>query len=313
MQIKTEAKIGIIVAATILLVFWGINYLKGRNILKRTDVYHAVFQDVQGLDVSSPVNFRGYKIGMVTDIDFPRKEMDKVIVSFTVDHSVDVPNGSIVELYSADLLGTKALRIFPASGSDQHQYGDTLISKHSTDLISSLGNEILPLTGKLDSAVSNLNTLLGNVNNNLDQETMDHFKKTMENLEISSEMIRNQLKTGELKKSLSALEEFMQTLDDNRSKLDNIFSNLEAITDSVAKANISEMIKAVNMTFSETGTLIESINQGEGSIGQLAVNDSLYMNLNLAVESLNRLLTDLNENPHRYVRFSVFGGKNKKE
>ncbi|MCF8392028.1 MAG: MlaD family protein, partial [Bacteroidales bacterium] len=109
MKIKTEVRIGIIVLTTFLVVYWGINYLKGRNLLKKTDVYYAVFNNVQGLDLSSGVLLNGYKVGLISGIDFQKESLNNINVSFTVNHNFDIPKGSVVELISPDLLGSKAL------------------------------------------------------------------------------------------------------------------------------------------------------------------------------------------------------------
>ena len=113
LKLKTEAKIGIIVLITIALVIWGINYLKGKNVLKRSDVFYAVYDDIQGIDVSAPVLISGYKVGLINTIEFKKGSLDKIIIGFTVDHQFDIPKNSVVELHSADLLGTMALRIIP--------------------------------------------------------------------------------------------------------------------------------------------------------------------------------------------------------
>lgn len=100
-------------------------------------------------------------------------------------------------------------------------------------------------------------------------------------------------------------------LSDNRQKLDTVFSNIESISDSVAKANVSELINSIQETFAESSDLLAKINEGEGSLGLLASSDSLYININSTIQSLDVLLNDLNENPKKYVHFSLFGGKNR--
>jgi len=102
-------------------------------------------------------------------------------------------------------------------------------------------------------------------------------------------------------------------LDSNKDKLSSAFANIESITDSVASANLTQTISNINATFAQTQILLEKINSGEGSIGLLATNDSLYNNLVSASGNLSNLLEDMNQHPKRYVHFSIFGKKDKKE
>lgn len=309
MRIKTEAKIGLIVAATLLLVYWGINYLKGRNVLKRTDVYYTVFQDIKGLDISAPVILNGYKVGLVTDIDFAKKSLENIVVSFAVEQNIKLPKGSLVELTSTDALGSKALNLNISNNSAFFQYGDTLKSAYVPDLMSTISKEI----GLLDSTIREIKKTITSVNLFLDENTINDLKYTVEKLKSSSNLIENQLKGGDLSKSFNQLELFISNLNANSEKINSIFANLENVTDSLAKANISRMIETTNESLSQANLLLSGINEGKGSLGLLATNDSLFINVNKSIESLDILLKDLNQNPHRYVRFSVFGGKDKKE
>lgn len=310
LKIKTEAKIGIIVLITIALVIWGINFLKGKNILKRSDVYYAVYQDIQGIDVSAPVVISGYQVGLINSIEFVKGELDKLIIAFTVDQKYAIPENSIVELYSSDLLGSKALRIIPSKEKTYHSYGDTLISATEKDMITQLSEGFLPLKDKAESAITELDSLVASINYILDIETSENLQAAIKNLKsVSSSLAREMASGGELHNTFKSLNEFTMMLSDNRQKLDTVFSNLETISDSIARSNVAEMLVSINSTFYQSSILLKNINEGEGSLGLLAANDSLYRNLNSSIQSLDVLLKDLNENPKKYVHFSIFGGK----
>jgi len=313
-NIKTEAKIGIIVLATLALVIWGINFLKGKNILNRTDVYYGVYQDIQGIDVSSPVLINGYKVGMVSKVSFAKGELDKLIIAFTVDDKYQIPENSVVELHSADLLGTMALRIIPSEQDNYHEYGDTLITSTEKDMFASITEQILPLKTRAESAIEEVDSLISSLNYVLDKETSHDLKNAIANLNNVSKKLEGQLsQNGDLNKTFHSLNLIAKKLSDNRSKLDTIFTNFQSISDSVAKARVADMINSINKTFNESSIFLERINKGEGSLGLLSTNDSLYNNLNASITSLDILLQDLNENPKRYVHFSIFGRKNKNE
>lgn len=311
MKIKTEAKIGFIVLTTILLVYWGINYLKGSNILKNTNGFYAVYNDVQGLSPTAPVLLNGFKIGIVSDIYLEESSLSDIIVSFTIEHKYNIPSGSTIELFSADMLGTKALQILPSSNSEYHEYGDTMISSIKLDLISSLTEEIMPLKITAENVLMHIDSVVSSLDIILNEDTRVNIQESIANFKSSSEALDKQLNSEDLERMMHSLAEFSKTLDKNKESLDTILDNMKNISDSIASANIQELLISVNNTFRNTNELLETINKGEGSIGQFAQNDSLYNNLNASLESLDLLLEDLKENPKRYVQFSIFGGKDK--
>ena len=127
------------------LSFWGINYLKGRNVLKRSDVYYTVFSDVAGLENSASIYINGFKIGLINDIHFEKGNLKEIVVSFAVHHDFDIPEGSVAELFNTSLIGSKAIRIVPSIIEYLLHYGDTLPSQIEADMLSSIQDQITPL------------------------------------------------------------------------------------------------------------------------------------------------------------------------
>ena len=310
MKIKSEIKIGFIVLATILLVIWGINYLKGKNVLKRTDVYYVVFQDISGLKQSGSVYIHGMKVGLINNISFNTEGFDRIEVAFGVNKDIKIPKNSTIELYSSDLMGNKALRIIPSDSKDLANLGDTLIGSVEMDLFAGIQAKLAPLTEKAADAIESLDSLMISFNEILDPETQKKLRSSISNLEETTGSLASQLsKDGKLNQTLINLEGFSKTLNENKTKLSSIFANMENITDSIAKSNLKSALLNMNKTFDQTQLLLSRINEGEGTLGLLTTNDSLYNNLKDASANLSILLNDLNENPKRYVHFSIFGKK----
>jgi phospholipid/cholesterol/gamma-HCH transport system substrate-binding protein len=314
MRFKTEAKIGIIVLSTIAVVIWGINFLKGRNILKRTDVYYAVYEDVAGLKMSGSVILSGFKVGVINTIEFHKEHLDKVIVAFVINGPYEIPKNSIAQIYNSDIMGTKVIRIIPSAEKEFYNYGDTLPTSIDPDLITKIQDQISPLVSSTNNAMLGIDTLLTSINQVLDPATRKKVQSALINLESTSESLSRQLSPGgNLDKTFSSLKAFTMMLDSNKEKLSAAFANLENITDSVANSNLTQAISNINATFGQSQILLKKINNGEGSLGLLATNDSLYTNLVSAGANLSILLEDMNQHPKRYVHFSVFGKKEKKE
>jgi len=314
MKIKTEVKIGVIVLSTIALVIWGINYLKGQNVLKRTDVYYAVYDDVAGLKMSGSVVLSGCKVGLVNSIGFMDSKLDKVIVGFYVNSEFKLPKNSIAQIYSSDLLGTKVIKIIPSDEKEYAQIGDTLLGNIDSDMMAKLQEQITPLVETSTNAILGIDTLVTSINQVLDPVTQQKLKEALISLESTTTSISRQLSPGgNLDKTFNSLQAFTKMLDANKDKLSSAFANLESITDSVASANLTQTLDNINATFAQSQILLEKINKGEGSIGLLATNDSLYNNLVSASGNLAALLEDMNQHPKRYVHFSIFGKKDVKE
>jgi phospholipid/cholesterol/gamma-HCH transport system substrate-binding protein len=312
MKIKTEIRIGFIVLATIALVIWGINYLKGKNVLKRTDVYYAVFDDISGLKLSGSIFIMGMKVGVINNIDFNENNYDKIIVALAVNKGITIPKNSTIELFSSDIMGNKALRILPSGEKENAKYGDTLVSSVQLDLVAGLQSELIPFKEKAEHAIVSLDSLVNTFKNIMDPVTQKKLQQSIGSLNESTGSLAKQLAPGgSLQQTINSLMAFSKTLSDNKEKLKNVFTNLEEITDSVASSNLKSAILNMNKTFEQTQILLSGINSGKGSLGLLATNDSLYHNLESASNNLSVLLEDLNKNPKRYVHFSIFGKKDK--
>jgi phospholipid/cholesterol/gamma-HCH transport system substrate-binding protein len=314
MKFKTEAKIGIIVLSTIALVIWGINFLKGRNVIKRSDVYYAIFNDVAGLKMSGSVTLSGFKVGMINSIDFMEGRLDQLVVGFVINSSYEIPRNSIAQIYNNDILGSKVIRIIPSHEKEFCQYGDTLLGSIDPDMISKIQDQINPLVETTNNAILSIDTLITSINQVLDPITQKKLQSAIINLESTTASISKQLSPGgKLDKTFTSLQAFTFMLDNNKDKLSNAFANLENITDSIANANLAQTISNINATFTQSQILLGKINNGEGSVGLLATNDSLYNNLVTASGNLSILLEDMKLHPKSYIHFSVFGKKGKKE
>jgi len=116
-----------------------------------------------------------------------------------------------------------------------------------------------------------------------------------------------------LGKILTDVEGFTTTLDENKDEIDNLLNNLSTFSDSLVAAELASTINNANKTFAELAEAMEKINNGEGTIGKMFENDSVYDNLEAATRHLDSLFIDIKANPNRYVHVSVFGRKDKKD
>jgi phospholipid/cholesterol/gamma-HCH transport system substrate-binding protein len=241
-------------------------------------------------------------------------------VKFLLTEDVQIPPRSIAKAISSDLLGSKAVEIIYSNSSEYAQNGDTLISEVEESLKSSVDKRIAPLQAKAENLISSIDSVMTVVNSVLNTKTRENLDKSFESvrkailtLEQTAYKLDDLVGSEKTKISsiLSHLNGITSNLDKNGEKIDNIISNLSNMTDSLAKAQLKEAINNADKSMKELNVLLAGINQGQGTLGKLAKNDTLYYNLNRSTEDLDKLLKDLRYNPERYIHFSVFGRKDK--
>ncbi|HJZ39360.1 MAG TPA: MlaD family protein [Bacteroidales bacterium] len=309
MKITREFKIGIVAVIAIVLTIWGINFLKGINVLKPTDKYYAVYNNVKGLIESAVVYLNGYKVGNVTGIAFDRNNMNKIVVQISLHQKLKLPRNTALVIRSASLIsGTKDLDLVPGNEPGFHESGDTLVSLLQVELT----DYIDPIRHQVESLVTSMDTLMVSLNGLMDEKTRANMQGAIANLNGALGSLRLSLQsTGSLSESMDNLASFTGNLEKNNERISAILENFGAISDTLKQADLKALINNADVTFAKTAELFDQINKGNGTAGQLITNDSLYNNLNSALASLDSLLTDLREHPKRYVHLSVFGKKDK--
>jgi phospholipid/cholesterol/gamma-HCH transport system substrate-binding protein len=320
-KISKEFKIGIVVVLAIAAFIWGLNFLKGSNLFSHKYYLYAVYPKIDGLIEANPLLVNGYKIGQVNKISLVQKNGGyQVLVKFLLTEDVQIPKGSVAKAVSSDLLGSKAVELVYSTNSDLMNSGDTLKSEVEESLKASVDKRIAPLQAKAENLISSIDSVMTVVNSVLNKKTRDNLDKSFESvrkailsLEQTAYKLDDLIGSEKVKISsiLSHLNGITANLDKNGQKIDNILTNFSNLSDTLAKAQLKDAIANADKSLIELNTLLSKINQGQGTLGKLAKNDSLYTNLNKSSEDLDKLLKDLRVNPERYIHFSVFGRKDK--
>jgi len=321
-KLSKEFKIGIVVVCAIAAFVWGINFLKGYNLFTNKYYLYALYPRIENLIPASPLLINGYKVGQVSTITLVRADTSmKVLVKFILTEDVDIPKGSTARSISSDLLGSKAVEIIFSKSKEFVKSGDTLVAENETGFKESFSKQFAPLQAKAENLISSIDTVMAVVNSVLNKKTRDNIDKSFESvrkaifsLEQTAYKLDNLIGSEKLKISsiLSNLNQITTNLRANGQKIDNILGNVSTLSDSLAKANLKSAVDNADKSLKELNMLLARINEGKGTLGKLAKNDSLYDNLNKSAANLDKLLYDLRANPGRYVHLSVFGRKEKK-
>lgn len=321
MKIRKEVKIGAIMIIAIALLFWGANYLKGINLLEKNKRFFAIYERVDGLGSSNPVVINGYKVGQVEEISFLPDNSGRLLVKFSVtEENFRISKDTRAKIISSDLLGSKSIELQLGTSNEELQNLDTLESDVEASLTEAVNQQIAPLKRKAEDLISTVDSAIITV-------SAIFNKKARSDLDASFSSIKNSLETFErtmnqvdgmvkdernkISEVLTHLESITRNLANNNDKLTASLENIEAISDSLAGANLKQTVNNASIAMTEVASVMQKINQGEGSLGQLINNDTLYNNLERSADDLDKLLLDMRLNPERYVHFSIFGRKKK--
>jgi phospholipid/cholesterol/gamma-HCH transport system substrate-binding protein len=305
MKMRSEIKVGLIGIATLVVLIWGINYLKGRNILNSTYTLHAFYKDSGGLENSASVLMNGIKVGYINAIELQPNKPLPVHVIMHIEKQYPLHRGSIALLFSADLIGTKAIRLEPSGGKELLVHNDTIRSSTEDDLISSLSSQVMPVMEQIGDLAESLDSVVAKLDQLLESEGPQETLKDLSR--ISASLSASLKQGGSLYESFENLESFTSMLDSQEEEIASMTGHLNSISESLDSAGIDRIADELLATSEAFRQVMEQVNSGEGSVGKLLYSDTLYIRLQNLVADLDSLVVDLNENPGDYVHFSLFG------
>ncbi|MFZ1665368.1 MAG: MlaD family protein [Flavobacteriales bacterium] len=301
----------------IVLLIFGINYLKGLDLLQRRNIYHAVYPDVSGINDATPVVYHGYKVGQVIGTELMPDGSGRIDVSFQINEDrLKITKDSKAELFSADLF-SRAVRIQLGTGALAER-GDTLHGGAEMSLTESVSSQIDPLKRKAETMLANVDSVLTsfqlilneNARGDIDA-SFTNLRGTLENINATTKKLDDLVgkESNRISSIMANVDKVSGNLAANNEHLTNILANADSATAALANGRLERMMANLEGTSNELKATMDKINGGEGTLGKLMTDDSLYVNLNAATRQMDLLMEDLRLNPHRYL--SIFGRKDK--
>ena len=308
MKLSREIKTTFLVIGGVLLFVFGFSFLKGKSFFEKDKIVYTVYDEVEGLVEGAKVTINGLVIGKIMKIDF-LPNTTRILITMSVRNELDFSPQSEAILYEAGLIGGKAIQIDPVFDSKSIvKSGDTLVSALKPGLTELINKQIEPLQLKIENMLTSADSLFIGVGNILNNDSQENLKSILKNLSLSTSKINDA--------SISLVE----ILKKNQSNIDNTFENfaetsdnLKTITDSISQANLAVAINKFTNTIESLDGIVATIESGNGTMGKLVKDETLYQNLSQASKELEDLLSDLKSHPKRYVHFSLFGKKDKEE
>lgn len=319
---KKEIKIALVAIAAIVILFFGMNFLKGISLFAEKNVYYARFGNINGLTANNPIFANGYQVGLVKDIHFDYSGQGDIIVAFSLNDKMHLPVGTAAAIES-DFMGNVRMNIVlptnntplptgegsgvglsplptgEGAGVGLLHKGDTIPGSQAEGLMARAA-ALLPaveqMLPKLDSILVSVNTLLADPSI---ARTLHHAEHITADLTTSTRQLNTLM--ANLNRQMPAL----------MSKADGVLDNTQQLTQNLAAVDIDATMQKVDRTLANVEATAKQLSQPNGTLGLLMNDPSLYNRLNGTLNSAEMLLNDVREHPKRYINVSVFGRKSK--
>ena len=299
MKLTKEIKIALVAIVGILVMYFGINFLKGMNLFSTNNTYFITFDDIQGLGASTPIYADGYKVGTVDGLEYDYKENGPIKVKVDIIKDLRIPQGSKAEIVK-DLMGNLQVNLLLANNPRERVEPGGIIpgavNGGMLDKAANLVPVVEKMLPKLDSILTSVNALLADP---ALAASLHNVETITSNLTVSTREL-NTLMAG-LNKQVPGM----------IGKANGVLDNTNRLTANLASLDVQGTLNKVNQTLESAHQFTEKLNSNQGSLGLLMNDTKLYDNLTSTMGHADSLVIDLKAHPKRYVHFSVFGRKDK--
>ncbi|MCY1720010.1 MlaD family protein [Prolixibacteraceae bacterium Z1-6] len=314
MRLSKFTRLGLLIVFSLTVLIWGLSYLKGNDIFKRSDYYHVVYNRIDGLAKSAKVTLNGFQVGQVSNINFAPDNSGRLIVTFSVNSDFRIPRNSVAQIVSSDIMGTRAIKINFSNEKNFYLSNDTIPGEVEQDLKEQVSMQVLPLKSKAEELLSTVDSAITVLTVILNEDARDNltasfrsFNKTMDNMEATTAELQDLMTTQKdtIKSIFSNTNQLTTVLKANAHNLDNIMQNLSAFSDTLSNISVSPMLENLTEASNQIILILEKLNNDEGTAGLLLNDPELYNSINSLAENMAFLIADMQQNPKRYLKFSA--------
>lgn len=322
--VRTEVKVGMLIVIVVISGILGYQFLEGYDIFGRSNEYYIIFENAGGLEPASPVTIKGMQVGKVVDIAL---DLDQdyynppVIVHISLPSDIKLTRSTEAHLISADILGTRAIDLKIKPDEVYLDPGDTIKGVVALTVTEMVAREMAPIKAKAERLLASLDTLIGTVSYFLQGSNKKKLERAITKTEQSltnlyhitarlDTILKNQRQR--IAAILDHLEQVSAALSNEKESIQRIIANTADLTDSLKAGGLPEAIASLNHSLIILDSILTDIQQGKGTLGNIAKDDSLYLALTQTLRDLDSLLVDMKERPYRYVHVSLIGPSPKK-
>jgi phospholipid/cholesterol/gamma-HCH transport system substrate-binding protein len=314
--LRTEFKIGFTLVLGVFILYWGINFLKGEDVFSPQKKFYVIYENTEGLMSTRPVTINGFQIGQVSNIAFHPDQSGHLVVTLAVSDEFPITKGTVAKIYSASIMGEKSISLHTVSGAPLALSGDTLVGDTERDLTEEVNMQLAPIKARTEQLLGTLDTVIGLASGFLDERVSNNFKSTIESIDQTFQSVQQSAaevsaylsdNKGNFDAMSANFRELSEELAARSEDISSTIHNLEAISDSLAAARLTETVNNMESITARFDRLLAELESGQGAASKLIYDDQVYANMKEATENLNRLLLDIKYNPNKYLHVSVFG------
>ena len=313
MEKKNFIKIGLLVALALVILVWGLSFLKGDSLFKAENHYVAIYNKLDGLAESNPVMLSGYRIGAVENIGFEEQDNElKIIVKMKISNDFQLPIGTTAKIVNIDIMGTKGVEIIrPKTVNGYYSNGDTLNSAIDGGIIDQLLDFVLPMKEDLAGFLTTSDSVMHALNLLLNEKNRTNLSVSLAGLsEVADHLSKN---ANHIDSIMRNFDKAARMLGRSSGNIERAINNFATVSDSLAGLGLTQTLHEAEEALKKANRLLNTINDGNGTAQQILTNDTLYYNLQEATVRINRILDEFEKHPKKYINLSIFGGKEKKK
>jgi len=296
MKISKEVKVGLFMVVSLVLLYVGFNYLKGIDFFSSTKKYYAVYANVDKLMPSNQVFINGYAVGRVSRIQFEQQK-NQVVVEMELDSEIILGDSSIAIL-NGDILGTKFIQLYVGNIYKPLKPKDTLRSEVAKGIADFLTESAAPVANNLQTTLRKLNTILDNLASNSEKldEIFNDFKATPKLL--NKTLSNTNSKIDSLATNLNLV---TRNVNGALAELKPTLGNFKTFSDSLKSVELNKTLTKAQQALEKLNETFARLNKGDNTMSKLMTEDTLYVNLNKLLLSLDTLAKHLNDNPKHFL------------
>ncbi|MCQ2252831.1 MAG: hypothetical protein MJZ61_05205 [Bacteroidales bacterium] len=308
---NTIIKIGVYVTLSVILLVWGINFLKGKSTFASQNTYYTIFNNIDGVGDGCPVK-------VTQRVPYSRIEIEdngtclNVIAKISVDKKFRIPECSRIKITNLDIMGSKGIEIErPKTATSYLNDGDTIQSSQEGGLMEQVMELVNPIREHMSSIISQADSAMIALNGLMNDKNKNNITNSLQALNTLSGKLADN--AGNLNDMMVNFGKLSRTIGKNSENIDRAISNFASLSDSLESLNMAKTLKEAETALQNVNKMLATINNGSGTAHDIIYNEDLHKNLITATDKLNYILNDFEQHPKKYVNLTVFGGKDKKK
>lgn len=319
MKINKETQVGLLAAVAVTLLILGYNFLKGNKIFQKNFELISYYENVDQLNIGNPVIFNGLKVGTVLGLEYQNDD-GQIKVTYSATRELNIPVDSKAIIFSSDLLGSKAIKIEKGKAKSYCQTGQILTGEVAKTLGERVEEEILPLKDKVSDLILELERFVGWLNLTMNETNGNKVDNIIQNLNMTSQNLAStsyKVDTilGSFQQTVWKTNQILENFRAQNDNITRIVNNVGTFSDSLV-ASSDDVRRALNQassTIADIEVLVEGIENGQGTLGKLVTDTTLYSNLNTTMGSLDSLVNEFKKDPRVDIYLRLGTKTNRKE